>query len=683
MTAIYKRELRAYFTSMVGYFYTAIVVFFTGIYFMANNLFNGSPKFSHALMSVIIVFLAAIPILTMRSMAEDRRGKTDQLLLTAPVRTWEVVLGKYFAVVTVLGIPMLLSCLCPLIIAMNGTASLLSDYASILAFFLLGCAFAAVGVFISALTESQIIAAVGTFAALLALYLWSDLMTFLPDAVGEPLGKLSLRDRFYQFAQYDIFDWGTLVLYVLVAALFLYLTVQWLGARRRGRAFSAVSAVLAAALVIAVNLAVGQIPSQFRELDMSTVGLYTVTETSQTYLAGLSEEVEITVLQDESTVDPRIVRFLDRYVPYANGKVKLQYVDPVAYPSAPETYGGGAGDVVVSCAATGRSETVGLDELIGFNQLYYYYYGQYVETDFDVEGRMTSAIDLVVGEVGQGVYCATGHGETDLGDTVARRVEKLNLGLDTVGLMQSGAIPEDCAVLLFYAPTADLTAQELQLVRDYLSAGGQVMLLLAEEAGDLPNFTALMEEYGLAPVEGYIADPQRYYQSLGSVYAIFPAPSASSAVTYAYGEDDLTLMLNARGLQETVPARDTVTVEPFLTTSTQALAVDGENQTQGSYILAAAASEEGGGRLTVYSSASFINEELLGTFSNVANVELFLDSLTVELEDISDISIPAKNLETVQNTVRSPGLWSLLFLALIPLATLAAGLWVWLSRRKR
>ena len=141
MTAVYKRELRSYFTSMVGYVFIAILIFFVGIYFMAYNLFGGSPSFGYVLLSCTIIFMVAVPILTMRSMAEDRRGKTDQLLLTSPVSLTGIVLGKYLAMVTVLLVPILLICFCPLIIAMNGSATLTADYAAILAFFCMGCVY--------------------------------------------------------------------------------------------------------------------------------------------------------------------------------------------------------------------------------------------------------------------------------------------------------------------------------------------------------------------------------------------------------------------------------------------------------------------------------------------------------------------------------------------------------------
>ena len=100
MTAIYKRELSSYFNSMIGYVFVAVLIFFTGIYFMAYNLYNGLPQVSYTLYSLMSILLITIPILTMKSMAEERHSRTDQLLLTSPVTLTGVVLGKYFAMVT-------------------------------------------------------------------------------------------------------------------------------------------------------------------------------------------------------------------------------------------------------------------------------------------------------------------------------------------------------------------------------------------------------------------------------------------------------------------------------------------------------------------------------------------------------------------------------------------------------
>lgn len=193
MRAIYKREFQSYFRSMTGNVFVALLVVFTGIYFMAYNLNMGYPYFSYSLAGSLMVYLVAIPILTMRSFSEERKNKTDQLLLTAPVSLFKVILGKYLAMISVLAIPMVIFCLFPLIIKMQGTAYLGIDYLSILVFYLLGCVYVSIGMFISSLTESQIIASISTFGILLVLYLWNGILGFLPSsAIGGLIGILLL-----------------------------------------------------------------------------------------------------------------------------------------------------------------------------------------------------------------------------------------------------------------------------------------------------------------------------------------------------------------------------------------------------------------------------------------------------------------------------------------------------------
>lgn len=286
MLAIYKRELKSYFHSMTGCVFIAFLVMFTGIYFMAYNLNAGYPYFSYTLSGSLIVFLVGIPLLTMRSFSEERKTKTDQLLLTASVSLTKVVLGKYFAMVTVLAVPNVIFCLFPLLIKLQGTAYLLVDYSSIAVFFLLGCVYLAIGMFMSSLTESQIIAFISTFGILLLLYLWDGILSFLPgsafsgmigilliltlivvyiyhmtknwmlaagiEAVGiaaalivyfvksslyenlltKLLGRLALADVFMNISSSNIVDVSGLLLYVSILIIFVFLTIQTIQKRR-------------------------------------------------------------------------------------------------------------------------------------------------------------------------------------------------------------------------------------------------------------------------------------------------------------------------------------------------------------------------------------------------------------------------------------------------------------------
>ena len=175
MLAIYKRELKSYFTSMIGPIFIAVAVIFTGIYFMVYNLNAGYQYFSYALGSTLFIYILLVPILTMRSLSEERRSKTDQLLLTSPITVNQMILGKYLSMVTVFAITCLIFCMCPVIVTFGGSGHLVSDYAGIFIFFVCGCVFIAIGMLISALTESPVIAAVGTLGVLLLLYFMSSL----------------------------------------------------------------------------------------------------------------------------------------------------------------------------------------------------------------------------------------------------------------------------------------------------------------------------------------------------------------------------------------------------------------------------------------------------------------------------------------------------------------------------
>ena len=181
MTAVYKRELRSYLTSMIGYLFMFFILLLTGIYFSAYQLTSAYPKFEYTLSALTFVFLISVPILTMRVLAEERKQKTDQLLLTAPVSVEKIVLGKYLALVTFFAIPMLIVCLYPLLMSKFGTVSFGAAYTAILGFFLLGCANLAIGVFISSLTESQVIAAVLTFVFLFAFYMMNGISSFFSE----------------------------------------------------------------------------------------------------------------------------------------------------------------------------------------------------------------------------------------------------------------------------------------------------------------------------------------------------------------------------------------------------------------------------------------------------------------------------------------------------------------------
>lgn len=192
MLAIYRREVHSYFTSPIGYLLIAFLLLMNGFYFTAYNLQNGYSNYGLVLYNTLIVLLVFCPLLTMRSFSEERRQKTDQLLLCAPVRTVEIVLAKFLACVTVIGVPFAVFCTCPLVLSLYGTVEFSISYGAIFAWLLMTCACLAIGVFFSSVTENQIVAALCGFAVLLLSYLSGGITSLVTGSAGAAVACLAV-----------------------------------------------------------------------------------------------------------------------------------------------------------------------------------------------------------------------------------------------------------------------------------------------------------------------------------------------------------------------------------------------------------------------------------------------------------------------------------------------------------
>ncbi len=285
MLAVLKHELRIYFHSLTAYVFGAFLLVFVGIGAMMYNLQEAVSNFEYVLGFGCMVFVVIVPILTMRVIAEERKQKTDQLLYSLPITTTQVVMGKFLSLLTVYLVPLAIICLYPLIFAQYGDVYLPTSYGSIFAFFALGAALIAIGVFISSLTDNQGLAAGIGIAAILFNYYSVDLAEYAtatsigsaialfivagglaliirhmtknenlaygvgltlmacvlavylikPEAleglVPEIMSTLSLFERFFVFVN-GVFDITAIVYYITVIVFFLFLSVQSLEKRR-------------------------------------------------------------------------------------------------------------------------------------------------------------------------------------------------------------------------------------------------------------------------------------------------------------------------------------------------------------------------------------------------------------------------------------------------------------------
>lgn len=232
MTAVFKHEIRNYFHTMTAYVFGAFLLAFTGMGATLYNLQAAVSNFEFVLSFGSLIFVVTVPVLTMRVIAEEKKQRTDQLLYSLPITTTQVVLGKYLALLVVYLIPLAVISLYPLVFSRFGDVYLPVAYGSLTAFFFLGAALIALGVFISSLTDNQGFAAGIGIAVILFNYYSVSLAEHVSStAAGSMAAMLSLFDRFSVFVN-GVFDVTGIVFYVTFAAFFLFLSVQSLEKRR-------------------------------------------------------------------------------------------------------------------------------------------------------------------------------------------------------------------------------------------------------------------------------------------------------------------------------------------------------------------------------------------------------------------------------------------------------------------
>ncbi len=231
MLAIFKREFKAYFTSPIGYVILAVFWFFSGLFFSVMFSY-GSGEITFIFQQMFTVIMFVIPILTMRLLSEDKRQKTDQALLTAPVRLLSVALGKFFAALAVFMLGFAPTLIYQIIVAFYVTPQWAVFFGNVLGILFFGSALISVGLFISGLTESQVVAAIGSFAVSLVLLLLDSLADMVSTSwLSTLISWISFSGRYETFTL-GIFDYSNAVFFVSFTAVFLLLTVQTLNKKR-------------------------------------------------------------------------------------------------------------------------------------------------------------------------------------------------------------------------------------------------------------------------------------------------------------------------------------------------------------------------------------------------------------------------------------------------------------------
>ena len=335
MIAIYKRELKSYFTSVIACLFIAVTTLVAGIFFVYYNLQNGLTSMYPVYQSLFILVFT-VPILTMKIIADERRLKTDQLILTAPVSVGKIVMGKFMALTTIFAIPVLIMCLYPVILSKFGNMPFKTAYTNIFGLFLYGIAFIAIGMFISSLTESQVISAILSIVVLLLGYLMGSLTSMISSDVNiltKILGCFDLYSPMQDFLN-GVITLSNVVYYISLTAVCLFLTCQSIQKRRWNVSkkfigtgiFSTGFIAVVVALVVFVNLIAGTITSKeaWATADMTSTSLFSISSDTKKMLKGLDKDITLYVMASKSEADSTIKKTLARYET-ASKHIKVEY----------------------------------------------------------------------------------------------------------------------------------------------------------------------------------------------------------------------------------------------------------------------------------------------------------------------------------------------------------------------
>ena len=692
MCAIYKKELRAYLTSMTGYIFMAVLLAVTSLYYVANCLVGGYPVFGAVLSAVYFVLLIIVPVLTMRSMAEEKRQKTDQLLMTAPVSLWKIVLGKYLAMVTIFLIPMAILCLYPLILLQFGSVSLPMAYTAILGYTLFGAACLGIGLFLSALTESQVIAAVLTFGVLFFLNMASGIANVIgaSGVLASVLNALCIYQPFINFVQ-GIFDLSGVLYYVTVIILSLFLTVQLM--QKKHGTYRASMVVFGCVAAVLMNLIAGKLPSQYLKYDVSDQKLFTTGDRTAEIVKGLDEDITLYLIAQQGSEDATLQELLDRYAGLSS-HIKVETKDPVLYPNFVSRYTSeNLSENSVLVVGQNRSKAVDYYDIYQYSMDYSTYSSSL--SSFDGEGQITSAIAYVTAEDMPVVYTLTGHDEAELSTTVTSSIEKENIELKSLSLLTEEAVPEDAKAVIIYGAISDISEDEKNKLETYLEQGGQLVMLPGYTDKETPNLDSLLSDYGIALAEGLVLEGDSQHHLPNYPYYLLPTIQSStytSDVSSRY-----VLLAFAQGMTESPDISDDLTYESLLTTSALSYSktnLESENLDReegdiaGPFDLGAVVTktidEDTEAKLIVFSSETLLDEQIDSMVSG-GNSTMFLNVMSQLVDHENTVSIEPKSMSTEYLTVSAGSaiFWGILTIILLPLFLLITGGVIWFGRRKR
>lgn len=458
----------------------------------------------------------------------------------------------------------------------------------------------------------------------------------------------------------------------------------------QGGSYSLVVTTIVLAILIAVNILASALPKTLTQFDISSTKLYSVTSNTKVVVNALDKDVTIYWIVQSDEEDNVIENLLGKYENLSE-HIEVVKKNPDIYPTFAEQYTSETvqnNSLIIECGERSR--------FISYSDIYLYEtnMGAYsYDVSFDGEGAITSAIDYVVNEDQPKVYVLEGHGEEELSAAFSEQIEKENIELDTFSLLTADAIPEDADGIMIYAPSSDISAEEKDLLAEYVSDGGKLLVMAGPtEGGTLVNLYSILEDYGVETVDGIVVDTDRGHFAFQAPYVLLPDIASSEITDPLIEENYYAIMPISQGL--TVQDAGAGVVTKLLTTSESSFSKTAgyalssyekeEGDIDGPFALAVSVAAENDGQIVWFASSHFM-DDMYNAYSSGANLDLAMNAMSSIIGESEAVSIRSKSLSynylTISDSTSS--FLKTIMIAVFPLAYLGIGISVTVGRRRR
>lgn len=466
---------------------------------------------------------------------------------------------------------------------------------------------------------------------------------------------------------------------------------------RHGSYSMAVTGIVIASVIV-LNLVVQELPSKFREIDLSSQKLYTIGEQTGKILKKLDKEVQMYWVAQDGTESSDIEKLLERYEE-GSKHIQIEKKDPAVNPAFVSQYTSdniSNNSVIVVCGD--KSKVVDYSDMYE-TTIDYNTYSQQV-TGFDGEGQLTSAINYVISENMPVLYTLEGHDEAAMSKTMKETIQKANIDIQSLNLLTEESVPEDTECLFIFAPAKDLNKEEADKVISYLENGGKAFIVSNYTNEDMSNFNRILENYGVQPENGIVFEGDSNHFVSQNPYYLLPNIENNAITAELSAQSRYVLAAMAQGVRQIENVRDSLQISSILRTSDSAYSkTDLENMEsveqeegdiQGPFDLGVMITEEveeDKETQIVYFAAQSIFDDSANAMVSGTNYELLASSLgwMCNTDEINTVSIASKSYDTTSLVIPASdaNFWSIFVTAILPLSVLALGFGIWMKRRKQ